>query len=514
MQRDGNNKSIWQEEYLPDIKYEVFKKYDVLVVGAGITGMSTALKLQERGRSCVVVEANHIGFGTTSGTSAHLNTVLDTPYAEIIDKHGLEKAKLVVQSAREAIAIIQDNVDRYHIDCDFERSDGYMYAVDEKEERELLKIEDAIKQVGVHCVPAEKIPVPRAFSYAIKFAEQGHFHPTRYLGGLLEAFVSLGGKIQEQVVVQAVKEEGDNLLVETSSGTSFTVDEVVYATHTPPGIQLMNFRLAPYRSYLQVWKLSDDADNMKDVVYDMKDPFHYLRTVKSGQQRYLMVGGQDHKTAAQNNEKLNFLELEAYVRATYSVNEKIYQWSSQYYESQDSLPFIGQYPGFGNDHVYLATGFGGNGMIFGSLSAQIITDLIVNGDNKYQNLYSPSRFGPISSIGDFFRDNLDVAKHFILDRFRVEEIEGLVELSMNEGKVLKYQGEKIGVFKDQQGVLHAINPTCAHAACIVKWNSAEYSWDCPCHGARYSPDGKLLNGPTVRGLGCFKVRVGEDLDPK
>lgn len=506
MERDGHNKSIWQENHLQAFNSEISKHYDVVVVGGGITGVSTALKLQEQGRSCLIIEANKIGFGTTAGTSAHLNTVLDTPYTDIINKHGLEKAKLVAESARQAISIIQRNVARHSIDCNFFKCNGYMFATNSEEKDSLIGIKDAIREVGTCCEETKSVPLHDTFDYAIEFDEQGYFHPTKYLKGLLDAFISLGGNVIERVVVEATEANGDHLQIQTSSGLKVTAHDVVYATHTPPGIQLMSFRLAPYRSYIQVWGLADAADYTDAVIYDMKEPFHYIRPLKMGTQRYLMIGGQDHKTAAHQNEKLNFLELEAFVRANYNVTDKAYQWSSQYYESQDSLPFIGHYPGPGNDRLYLATGFGGNGMIFGSLSAEIITELILDGENRYANLYSPARFGPLSSIGAALRDNLDVVKHFVADRFAVNKIDGLAELARGEGKVLRYDGENIGIFKDLHGKIHAINPTCTHAMCTVKWNNTEYSWDCPCHGARYSPDGDLLNGPTVKNLNRFDLQ--------
>lgn len=505
MKRDGHNKSIWQEMNLPKYHGEVSEQYDVVVVGGGITGISTALKLQEAGRTCLIIEAHELGFGTTGGTSAHLNTVLDIPYSEIINLHGLEKAIQVMESTREAIAFIRNNVDYYQIDCNFQRSSGYMYAENDKEKEELVKIGKAIKQVGIACEPIESIPIPAKFDYAIKFAEQGHFHPTRYLGGILAAFLALKGSVLEQTVVTQVKEQDNHLLVQTSTGITFIAKNVVYATHTPPGVQLMSFRLAPYRSYIQVWNLNDARVELRDVVYDMKDPFHYIRSVKEGDQSYIMVGGQDHKTGTHHNAQINFLELEAFIRATFHVSEKAYQWSSQYYESQDSLPFIGFHPGFGGNNVYLATGFGGNGMIFGSLSAKIISDILINEHSNYQDLYSPVRFGPFASIKDFLSDNLNVAKHLLADRFTIDKLGQLAEIAKGQGKVLKYEGKDIGVYKDEEGRIHTVSPLCMHAGCVVKWNNAESSWDCPCHGARYSSDGKLLNGPSTKDLRSIQM---------
>ncbi|UIR54742.1 FAD-dependent oxidoreductase [Sphingobacterium sp. SRCM116780] len=510
MQRDGKNRSIWQEVVSKaSTANPHIKQYSVIIIGGGITGMTTALQLQEQKKSCVILEANQIGFGTTSGTSAHLNTVLDTPYSQIIKQHGIEKAKEVLESAREAIAHISRNIEHYQISCDFMTCSGYMYAEDEEQEGELMEIKKAIHQVGIACEEVFETPLPVGCVYAIKFEEQGRFHPTKYLMGLQKAFVALGGQVIENTLVQQVQEEHHRFQVKTADGQVFLTDAVVYATHTPPGVQFMNLRLVPYRSYIQVWELDEREIYPRDLVYDMKDPFHYFRTVLYKGKSCLMVGGQDHKTAHHDNEQQNFLELEAFVKKLFSVKRKLYQWSSQYYESQDSLPFIGYYPGKGQRNEFIATGFGGNGMIFGTLSGRMITNLIQEGKCNYQELYAPARIGPIAAFQDVLREQTDVVKHFVQDRCAVERIEGFAEMSRGEGKVLKYEGERIGLFKDENGKVFGVNPVCRHISCIVKWNNAEQSWDCPCHGARYAADGNLLNGPAVAPLKRWNFRADE-----
>ncbi len=502
MKRDGQKISVWQDtvQAIPYPKGQGLY-YDVIIIGCGITGLSAALRLQKKGKRCLILDAHTVGFGTTGGTSAHLNAVLDTPYSEIINKHGREKAMLVAQSTREAIAEIVRNIHDYQISCDYMPYDGFMYAQTEEEGEELDKIKDAIIAVGLHASDVTSIPVPFDIAKAITFGGQASFHPTKYIMGLLQAYVNLGGHIQEYALVQDVTEtQEDKLEVKTAEGQMWVAQTVVYATHTPPGIQLMNFRLAPYRSYIQVFELENESHCPDGLVYDMQDPFHYFRTVFIADKPYLMVGGQDHKTAHHENEKFNFLELEAFVNKHYAVKQKGYEWSSQYYESQDSLPFIGVYPGKRHQREFIATGFGGNGMIFGTLSSIILADLIIEGENQYKELYSPGRFGPLSAIGDLLVENIDVVKHFIKDRFGLEKIESIAEIGNDEGRILEYQGDTIGIYKDPVGKLFLIDPVCRHAGCIVKWNNAEHSWDCPCHGARYAANGDLLNGPAVAAL--------------
>lgn len=502
IKRDGNKISIWQDTVeFPLAGMDKSLCYDVLIIGAGITGLSTGLRLQREGLNCLLIDAHNMAFGTSSGTSAHLNTVLDTPYTDIIRQHGIDKAIQVARSARQAILDIEENVETYGIDCDLRRCKGYMYAQDEEQETELHRLKEAIAKVKIDVAEVKEVPIPFDYTQAIVFEGQGAFHPTKYMLGLRSAFLDLGGQLVENSLVQQVNTGADDKLeVKTANGQLWLARKVVYATHTPLGVQWMNFRLAPYRSYIQVFELQNDADCPEAVIYDMDEPFHYFRTVWHEGKPLLMVGGQDHKTAHDANERYNFSELEAFVRGKYEVKEKKYEWSSQYYESQDALPFIGYCTSRTHKNELLATGYGGNGMIFGTLAARILSDLIIKGKSKYEKLYSPTRVGPLSAVRDLLIENLDVIKSFVKGRLRAEDMEELAELGRGEANVIRYEGDKIGVYKDENGRLYGVDPVCRHAACIVKWNTAEKSWDCPCHGARYDCEGHLLNGPALAPL--------------
>lgn len=498
MRRDGKNVSIWQDTAeLPPMRQSIPSEAEVVIVGGGITGLTAALRLQAAGKSCLVLEAQRIGFGTTGGTSAHLNTILDTPYTEIMQLHGEARTRQVVASTRDAISIIRDHIERYDISCGFSDCGGMMYAENVDELKALVEIADVLRKmdIPVFSLPEKAMPL-RALG-AIRFEGQARFHPIQYIEGLLQAYLELGGRVVEKALVQQVDEKDTHLEVHVDGGQFFRTEHLIYATHTPPGIQLMNFRVAPYRSYLQVWELENELDCPDDMWYDMKDPFHYFRNVALGGKNYVMVGGQDHKTAHEEDQQSNFRELEAFVRGMFRVAEKKYQWSSQYYESPDRLPFIGYYPDKQSNSTLLATGFSGNGMIFGSLGGAMMADLILKGVCDYQQLYSPARIGPLASFKDLVKENIDVAAHFVKDRFAYEKIESLSELSKGEGKLLIYEGKKLALYRGEDGNLLALDPVCRHAGCTVKWNNAEHTWDCPCHGARYSAEGKVLTGPSV-----------------
>lgn len=501
MKRDTTTESVWQE-VIPLInntsQENASGAYDVIIIGAGITGLTTGLLLQEIGKKCLILEARSIGFGTSSGTTAHLNTVLDTPYATIIRKFGIDNARLIAGAAKESITVIKGLVDKYDIICDFEYRPGYLFASNTQEEQVLSDIHEALGQVNIDSEFTDKIPVPIAFSKAIRFAGQAQFHPTHYLLALVEAFLEKGGTIMENA--RADNWTQSDGIVQVSCGSSrYECYDLVHATHIPSGLNLLHFTCAPYRSYVLGIELEEEQSYPEALVYDLQDPYHYFRTVYLDNKKLLLAGGNDHKTGHNPNTDNTFLELEAYARKWFAIRSIPYKWSAQYYEPADGLPYIGLLPGH-KKQVYVATGYSGNGMIFGTLAGRLLSDLITKGSSRYASLLAPSRITPVAGFKNFIKENIDVAKHFIADRFGLETLSQFSELSKEEGKIVVYREEQIAIYKDEYGVLKALHPVCPHAGCIVQWNSVEKSWDCPCHGARYDVDGALLNGPATTSL--------------
>jgi len=505
MLRDGSNKSLWQETlplYHPKHKIVPEKIVDVLIVGGGITGLSTALALQNSGRECLIIEAHSIGFGTTGGTTAHLNTFLDTTYDQIISDFGEKAAQLIFQSTAESITTIKKNIDEYNIDCGFEYKDGYLYSQNAAQTKALESIVDGCKKVGMDISYTDQIPVPLPFEKAVRFSGQAQFHPTKYIYGLAEAYESLGGFLVQNCRLEHFE---SNALVEVRTNLGvIRARKLVFATHIPPGINLLHFRCAPYRSYAMALKLAD-GKYPDALAYDMHDPYHYYRTQELDGQKYLVVGGEDHKTGHNENTDFCFSKLDSYVSKYYDIEEVSFKWSSEFFEPADGLPYIGHLPGF-TDNVYVATGFSGNGMTYANVVAKLITDLITTGESAYKSVYDPNRIKPVAGFSNFIKENADVVKEFIGKRLSKEKIESLVEIAKGEGKVVKYEGESIALYRDERGSLHAVNPVCTHAKCIVQWNGTEKSWDCPCHGARYTADGRVLTGPASKDLEIVELK--------
>lgn len=497
--RDGALTSVWQNHIGSPFESQEShlsnQLWDVAIVGGGITGLSTALRLQEAGKRCVVVEARQIGFGTTGGTTAHINTMLDTPYHTIESDFGIENSRLVANAARVGRDLVARNVSAYQIACDFEYKDGVLFAQTDSEAATLKKIYEGSLRAGVDVVPVSEIPVPLDFRMAISYRMQAQIHPLKYLQAIAQAFEAAGGTILQHTKVSGSQRQDVHHL-ETSGG-AIRASHVVYATHIPPGVNVLHFRCAPYRSYVLGAQLADEA-YPSALAYDMQEPYHYFRTHAVEGKPYLILGGADHKTG-HGDPDASFRELEAYLRKHFNVTLVDYRWSAQFFEPADGLPYIGKLPG-GDEGMYVATGFGGNGILYGSFSAVLLSDLILGEENPWEKLFSPLRVKPVAAFTNFVKENADVVYRFVADRLSIEKLETMVELAPDTGAVVNYENQKIALYKSTEGTLTALSPVCTHAGCIVAWNDAEKSWDCPCHGGRYDNSGKVLTGPPRKDL--------------
>jgi glycine/D-amino acid oxidase-like deaminating enzyme/nitrite reductase/ring-hydroxylating ferredoxin subunit len=502
--RDGACVSLWQDSVttFQSQNNSAEKNFDVAIAGGGITGITTALLLQKAGKKCIVFEAYNLCFGTTGGTTAHLNTLLDNPYSTIIKNFGKENAQLVAQACKDAIALVKSNIDEYNIDCGFENASAYLFAQTDKQVKELKDIHDACREVNVKALYADKLPVDIEYKKAMIVDGQAKFHPVKYVHALAKAFEDAGGVILQQCRVEDI-EENDQIQIVTTKG-NFQSRFLIYATHIPPGVNLLHLRCAPWRSYAMAVTLKNN-NYPNDLIYDMYDPYHYIRSQKINNKTYLIVGAEDHKTGHVENTNECFLKLEAYVRKYFDVDEVVNKWSSQYFEPADALPYIGHLPGH-DGNILVASGYGGNGITYSHVAAVTLKDIISNKDNPLIKLFDPNRVKPVAGFVSFISHNADVAKQFIGKWFEHEKLKELADLAEGEGKVVKYEGETIALYKDENGGLHALNPVCTHLKCSVAFNTAEQTWDCPCHGARYNTNGFVVTGPASMNLENIEVK--------
>ncbi len=496
--------SVWSEAE-PAPPYEPLAgnvTVDVAVVGGGITGMTAALLLARAGRRVAVVEARRIGKGESGKTTAHLTEVLDVPFHTLMSRFGASGASLAAAGQRAAIERIARFADECAIDCDFRRMPGYEIAETEAERAVLEREAVAARRLGLSAALVRTAPLPFPVVGALRFENQATVHPRRYLQGLERAFVGMHGQIFEDTQVVAI-DEGEPCRVISDRGV-IAARDVIVAAHVPIVNRfLLHAKLAAYRSYVVGVDLGGDAGVGDGLYWDMAEPYHYIRTQVIGDRRYLLVGGEDHKVGEVDDTAAPFARLEAYVRVRFArdVAPTDYRWSGQIVASADGLPYVGR--NSLSDDIYVATGYAGNGITQGTMAAMLLADQICGHPNPLGELLDATRIKPLASAGAVLAENLDYPKHLLVDRLpgHIETgAQALAGIAPGEGQVLSIEGERLAVYRNANGQLGALSPTCTHLGCLVHWNTTEKSWDCPCHGSRFDPHGRVLNGPAVTAL--------------
>jgi glycine/D-amino acid oxidase-like deaminating enzyme/nitrite reductase/ring-hydroxylating ferredoxin subunit len=468
---------------------------DVVIVGAGIAGMTASLLLQRAGKRVVLIEARRVGHGETGHTTAHLTEMLDARYHVLESKFGHEGARLAAKSSRAAIDRIESFVRELGMDCGLERVPGYLYAEDEKQRSDLEKEFESLQRVGAEVAWVESFPLSIRVDGALRVERQAQFQPLQYLRDLAGQLVSSGGQIFERTGMLDV-DEGKPCRVSTTGGV-VTAQDVLVLTNVPVSNKFaLHTKVAAYRTYAVAARLEKSFP--AGLFWDMQDPYHYTRAQRTRSGSFLIVGGEDHKTGQKRETGQCFEQLRKYAATQFGIADISHRWSGQVIEPVDGLPFIGRNPGA--QHVYVATGFSGTGMTFGTLAAMILSDAVLGVENPWAKLYEATRVKPLAQAREFVAENVDFPAHLARDRFASGEAWSIDQVTRGEGRLLRSHGKMVAVYRDDAGTVHARSAVCTHLGCHVQWNQEERSWDCPCHGSRFDVDGAVLNGPAVKGL--------------
>jgi glycine/D-amino acid oxidase-like deaminating enzyme/nitrite reductase/ring-hydroxylating ferredoxin subunit len=470
---------------------------DVAVIGGGITGITAATLLKRAGLTVALLEARRLAIGPTGHTTAHLTEALDERYAELRKRFGGAGARLAASSSRAAIEQIAAFVGEEALDCDFARVPGFLYTETADAVAELEAEYEAAVAAGLKVSLVDEVPLPFHVEKALRFEEQAQFHVRRYLMPLAKALRTSGSHVFERTRAVEVK-DGEPCLIETDTGARIEARSVVFATNAPLSRFSMHPSLAHYRSYVLALHLRVGAQTPPGLFWDTADPYHYIRTHPTPAGPLLIVGGEDHKTGQESDTVACFERLREYAQR-FPARSIAYRWSEQVAEPLDGLPFIGKSPSGGN--VFVATGYSGTGMTFGTLAGMLISDLILGRDNPWKDIYSPSRITARPSVlKEYVAENLDYPAHLVADRLRGPDADSFAEVGRGEGKIVAGDAERLAVYRDEHGNAHAVTATCTHLGCQVSWNSAEKTWDCPCHGSRFDTRGQVLNGPARKPL--------------
>ena len=493
----SERKSVWLTDDRPH--YDALTNRvtaDVVVVGAGITGLTAALLLQRQGREVVVVEANQVGTGTTGGTTGKITSQHSLIYARLIREHGAEVAQTYARANQEAIDLVEDLVAATTADCGFTRASAYVYAVDEDDLPSLAEEHEAASGLGLPSRLGVASDVPFEVAGVLEFSDQAYFHPVRYCDALAREFTRIGGRIFEGTRIRRLTE--DRAGVEVGNGTGAVAASASIIATLLPFLNRGGFfaRARPSRSYGVAARLRSAPP--AGMYISARSPVRSFRPWPEGGETGIIFVGEGHPTGDESATPGRWGELERWARAHFDVQSFEYRWSAQDYRTVDGIPFVGRSPL--TRHTYVATGFRKWGLTNGTAAARILSDLILERENADADVFAPSRLGGATAVGRTIRDNLKVGWYFVGDLLGRISAPPLADLAPGEGGLVEISNKIVAAYRHLSGEVTMLSPTCTHLFCTVHWNDAEDTWDCPCHGSRFRPDGSVINGPATEPL--------------
>jgi glycine/D-amino acid oxidase-like deaminating enzyme/nitrite reductase/ring-hydroxylating ferredoxin subunit len=491
--RQGKATSLWIDT-APEMNFPTQSQaieVDVVIIGGGISGITAASELKAAGRTVALIEAGRLLQGVTGQTTAKITSQHTLIYSHLIQHFGEARARAYAEANQTAIEYIAQQALAQHIDCDLERREAWTWA-DSDEEVELLRREaEAAERCGLPARFSESVPLPFPAKAGLCFENQAQFHPHKYLLPLAQAIPGYGSHVFENTCALKV-EQGEPCTVITTRGT-IRARDVILATHYPfIDHSLYALRLRPHRAYLLAARLKGPAP---EGMFINVQRTRSLRAYAADEGEMALIVGEGHMVGEGGDTRVRYRNLEQWAREVLPVEEIAYHWSTHDHQSIDHVPLIGRLSPVSR-HVYVATGFGGWGMSNGTVAGLLLRDLVLGRENPWAEVYAPNRVN-LSGTRDLVRLTFTIGKHWVGDRLRRQA----PEIALGEGKVIAGTHGQIAVYRDEQGEMHAHSGSCTHMGCVLQWNGAETSWDCPCHGSRFSAvDGRVLHGPAIEAL--------------
>lgn len=483
---------------------------DLLVVGSGIAGLSSAYEAARFGAKVIVIDRGEITGGMTARTTAHLVSEIDDRYFDLIKAVGEVDARLYHDSQVAAISRIEQICQEEGIDADFARLPGYLVAADPSYRSELVQEFEACRKLGVEVEWAEQAPVPLPDgTRALKFADQGRFHPLKYCAGLTLAIRKRGGMLFSGTAYVGHEEAGDRVVVTTASGHKVRAGAALFATNVPVNDRVkVHTKQVPMRTYAMAGRVP--AGSVEDaLVWDSCWPYHYVRLHPAGDGKdWLIVGGEDHRTGTANDMEERFARIEQWARDRFpTLGEIEHRWSGQVMEPVDFLPYSGR---DGSDRVYMHSGDSGQGMTNAVAGSLNFIALYRNDKARFAELFDPARRPRAGlTLGEYVKGQGPVVAN-LAEYLGAGEVDSVDQIKPGEGAIVRRGLAKHAVYRAEDGSITTRSAICTHVGCIVHWNSFEKCWDCPCHGSMFLPDGTVINGPAVSPLGKVDQPAEQD----
>jgi glycine/D-amino acid oxidase-like deaminating enzyme/nitrite reductase/ring-hydroxylating ferredoxin subunit len=494
----ARNESVWihtgpPQPELPRLERDV--DTDVAVIGGGIVGITTALLLKEAGRRVVLIEADRIARGVSGYTTAKVSSQHGLIYARLRSTFGADAARTYGQVNEAALAWIAERVEHDGIDCDLRRQPSYAYVSSESKRSQVEDEAQAAVEAGLPATLTEVTPLPYPVAAAVRFDDQAEFHVRKYLLALAAQIPGDGCAIYERS--HAVEVDDDERCAVKTPGGRVNADQVVVASHFPFLDRSLAFaRIHPERSYAIACRIRGRPPEGMHISGD--SPTRSVRAVPLGDEELLLVGGEGHKTGTGGDTEERYARLERFAREHWDVESVAYRWSTQDNITVDHVPYVGRVTPR-SQRVLMATGFAKWGMTGGTAAARVLAGLLLGQDSAAARLFDPWRMQP-RAIPSLVKENAQVGLRFVGDRVTKPGTRPIDSLEPGEGDIVRHRGEKVAAYRDDDGELVAVSARCTHLGCQVNWNAAERSWDCPCHGSRFAPDGKVIHGPAVHRL--------------
>ena len=482
----------------PNPLTEADRSADVAVVGAGITGLITAVLLARAGKDVLVLEAFAAGAGAMGHTTAKISLLQGSKLSKIVGKHGAKTAKQYVEGNREGQDWLVQYCEAHGISV--QREDAITYAQSEKGVASARKELEACEAVGLDAQWIDDADVPFPFHGGVRLAAQAQFDPMPLLDSLIVELDERGGRLVQGVRVQKVSSEGDGLAlsVRTSVGDEFDVHakQCVLAT----GIPILDrggffARLKPNRSYCMAYRVPGSLTRGMYISTD--SPTRSVRYAPTLDGDRLIIGGAGHPVGHEKNPASSVQELDSWAKVHYPGAMQTHYWSAQDYSPIDELPYVGPIlPG--NESIFVATGFDKWGMTNGPAAALALSSRILGGRTDWAEAFASWSPHELSGISKAIENNAQVGLY--MARGWITPVTRMGSRSPEDGGVVSGLPWQLEGRARVDGKEHRVSPVCPHLGGIVNWNDADCAWECPLHGSRFAPDGALLEGPATRNL--------------